>query len=335
MKAQWWQLGTAVIGIIAVEFRKEEDKEETAWGSDLHLCSNPAHISHRCPGTAGYSDRQGRIRHRQSIGCQPQPVQHITQHCCQQRKRQLLCIPLPYSWTACDISSTSSAVNTFSIHDTLYFRHNRKNITRRWHSSALLFCVKSEEAIGDPSAKTRQRHKLLLAGNRCLRESWHSTTILLLTEINKRNTRDTAWLSPNERETLKYTGRLACKHFLILHPQNIWLLELPALVGQGWIAAYTTSTARRLLIRESKAEPSCRKYGRGVCSPRERERKKRKKIHQANSSDPSAKSHMLLTHTVHAPVYTQANIHTHTHTRIQIQDVGSQFSKHSPYPLLL
>lgn len=70
--------------------------------------------------------------------------------------------------------------------------------------------------------------------------------------------------------------------------------------------------------------------------PREREReKKRKKIHQANSSDPSAKSHMLLTHTVHAPMYTQANIHTHTHTQIQIQDVGSQFSKHSPYPLLL
>lgn len=97
-------------------------------------------------------------------------------------------------------------------------RREKKSIKRRWHSSALLFCVKSEEAIGDPSAKTRQRRKLLLAGNRCLRESWHSTTILLLTEINKRNTRDTPWLSPNERETLKYTGRLACKHFLIFTP---------------------------------------------------------------------------------------------------------------------
>lgn len=209
------------------------------------------------------------------------------------------------------------------MRETLYFRHNGKNITRRWHSSALLFCVKSEAAIGDPSAKTRQRHKLLLAGNRCLRESWHSTTILLLTEINKRNTRDTPWLSPNERETLKHTERrLACKHFLILHPQNIWLLKLPAFVGQGWNAAYSTSAALR--IRESKAELSCKKYGREVCWGR-----KKKEIHQANSSDPSAKSHMLLAHTVHAPMYTQAN------TQIQIQDVGSQFSKYSPYPLLL
>lgn len=42
------------------------------------------------------------------------------------------------------------------------------------------------------------------------------------------------------------------------------------------------------------------------------EREKKKNIYQANSSDPSAKSHMLLAHTVHAPMYTQANTHTHT-----------------------
>ena len=62
---------------------------------------------------------------------------------------------------------------------------------------------KVEEAIRDPSAKTS--HKLLLAVNRCWKESWHSQTILLLTEINKTNTGDAAWLSPDERETLKYT----------------------------------------------------------------------------------------------------------------------------------
>lgn len=209
MKTQWWQLGTAVIGI-AVEFRKEEDKEETAWGSDLHFCSNPAHISHCCPGTAGYSNREGRSRNRQSVHRLPAPA-HRTHHTALLSTKETAAAihSTPYSCRVCDISSV---VNTFSKQETLYFRHNRKNITRRWHSFVLLFCVKSEEAIGDPSAKTRQQHKLLLAGNRCLRESWHSTTILLLTEINKRNTRDTAWLSPNERETLKYTGRLACKH---------------------------------------------------------------------------------------------------------------------------
>jgi len=68
-----------------VEFRKEEDKEETVRGSDLHLCSNPAHISHCCPGTAGYSDREGRIRHHQYIVCQPQLIKHITQHCFQEK----------------------------------------------------------------------------------------------------------------------------------------------------------------------------------------------------------------------------------------------------------
>lgn len=125
MKTQLWQLRPAVIGIIAVEFRKEEDKEEAAQGSDLHLCSNPAHISHCCPRTAGCGDREGRIRHLQSSGCQPQPIQHITQHCCQQRKQQLLYIPLPIAAEP-DVSSSSSAVNTFSIQEALYLRHNRK-----------------------------------------------------------------------------------------------------------------------------------------------------------------------------------------------------------------
>lgn len=116
--------------------------------------------------------------------------------------------------------------------------------------------------------------------------------------------------------------------FLILHPQNIWLLELPAFVGQGWDVACTTSTARLSSYEKSKAE--LRLDEESV--PWEEKRKgKKKQTHQANSSDPSAKSHMLLAHTVHAPMYTQAN----TRTRIQIQDVGSQFSKHSPYPLLL
>lgn len=95
----------------------------------------------------------------------------------------------------------------------------KTTVTRRWHSSALLLCVKSEETIGDPSAKTRQRHKRLLAGNRCLRESWHSPTILLLTGLNKRNTRDAVWLSPDERETLKHTGGLASKHFWFYTPK--------------------------------------------------------------------------------------------------------------------
>lgn len=87
------------------------------------------------------------------------------------------------------------------------------------------------------------------------------------------------------------------------------------------------STAR--LIGESKASV---KIGRGICSLRGEEEKKKKKSHRANSSDPSAKSHKLLAvHTVRAPMYTQANTGTH----IQIQDVGSQFSKHSSYPVLL
>lgn len=58
-KHKLWQLGPAVIGIIAVEFRKEEDKEETAQGSDLHLCSNPAHISPCCPRSAGCGGKRG------------------------------------------------------------------------------------------------------------------------------------------------------------------------------------------------------------------------------------------------------------------------------------
>lgn len=63
------------------------------------------------------------------------------------------------------------------------------------------------------------------------------------------------------------------------------------------------------------------------------EKKHTRKAHQANSSDGSAKTrkHMLV---AHAPMYTRANT-THTHTHIQIQDVGSQFCKHSPYPLLV
>lgn len=126
MKTQWWQLGPAVIGIIAVEFRKEEDKEETARGSDLHLCSNPAHISHCCPRTAGCGDREGRIRHRQSIGCQPQ--HHPTHHAARLSTKETAAAihSSPYSCSACDISSNSSAVNTFSVQETLCLRHNRK-----------------------------------------------------------------------------------------------------------------------------------------------------------------------------------------------------------------
>lgn len=162
------------VGIIAVEFRKEEDKEEAVRGSDLHLRCNPAHISLCRPGAAGHGDTEARVEPRRCAGCQPHTIKHFTQHCFQ-RRGSSCCDPLlPYSTT---LSSPQKA---------FYLWHTKKT-ERRWHSSALLFCVKSEEATGDPSAKTKQRHKLLLAGNRCLRESWHSTTILLLTEINKRH----------------------------------------------------------------------------------------------------------------------------------------------------
>lgn len=78
-----------------------------------------------------------------------------------------------------------------------------------------------------------------------------------------------------------------------------------------------------------RRKQSWAKSGWRVCSLTGEEGKK---SHRANSSDPSAKSHKLLAvHTVRAPMYTQANTGTH----IQIQDVGSQFSKHSSYPLLL
>lgn len=66
---------------------------------------------------------------------------------------------------------------------------------------------------------------------------------------------------------------------------------------------------------------SCGKYGD----------KGGRKYVELTASSPSAKAYscVLVSHTVHALMYTQANTH------IQTQDVGSQFSKHSPYPLLL
>lgn len=173
-------------------------------GSDPPTFSgNPAQISHRRPHTTGRSAQRGQDQGTAGPG--------------------------PSSTSGGAAVNNSAAAREHKRREsqckagTLRLRHNggkkkTKNITIRWHSSALLFCVKSEETIGDPSAKTRQRRKLLLAGNRCLRESWHSPTILLLTEINKRNTRDAVWLSPDERETLKRTGRLACKHFFDFTP---------------------------------------------------------------------------------------------------------------------
>lgn len=201
MKTQWRQLEADVIGIIAEEFRKEEDKEEAGRGSDLHLCSHPAHISHCCPG----SDRGGRIGPRQCIGCQPQPIKHTTPRSAE-RKQRLLYIPAPIAAepeTEAPVTATQAQRLPLHKRFLLYAQaegKKNKHHERRWHASALLFCVKSEEAIGDPSAKTRQQHMLLLAENRCLRESWQPTTILLLTEISERNTGDVPWLSPKWKE---------------------------------------------------------------------------------------------------------------------------------------
>ena len=73
------------------------------------------------------SDREGRIRHRQSIACQPQLIQHITQTALFSTKETAAAIhSSAYSCTACDISSNSNSgiENTFSAREMLYFRHN-------------------------------------------------------------------------------------------------------------------------------------------------------------------------------------------------------------------
>lgn len=93
-KTQQPQLEAAVIGIIAVEFRKEEDKEEAVRGSDLHLCSNPAHISLCRPGAAGHGDTEGRVKPRRCAGCQPHTIKHFTQHCFQRKGGSSCILPL-------------------------------------------------------------------------------------------------------------------------------------------------------------------------------------------------------------------------------------------------
>lgn len=138
----------------------------------------------------------------------------------------------------------------------------------------------------------------------------------------EKNTRDGVWLSPDERETLKHTGRLARKHFffffLILHPQNIWLCRrCQRLWGQG---VKTRRVRRHVPLYSGKR--SREKTGWGV-----EKRRKKKPIRQVTAPRTSSRSLTLLPRSVRAPTYTQANT--------QIQDVGSQFSKHSPYPLPL
>ena len=134
--------------------------------------------------------------------------------------------------------------------------------------------------------QTRQRHKLLLAGNRCLRESWHSTTILLLTEINKISTRDTPWLSSNERQTLKHTqaGWHANIIFWFYTPKTAHCGNCQLLWAKGEMQRMTTSTAFH--TQESKVELNRKKMWMG--------------------------SHILVVRTAHASMHTQRHTHTHS-----------------------
>lgn len=80
------------------------------------------------------------------------------------------------------------------------------------------------------------------------------------------------------------------------------------------------------LYKKAKAGLSCRKYGTRSLFP-EREKKKYIKL---------TAPILLLKATCSSRIlYMHQCIHKQTHAQIQIQDVGSQFSKHSPYPLLL
>lgn len=87
------------------------------------------------------------------------------------------------------------------------------------------------------------------------------------------------------------------------------------------------------LYKKAKAELSCnekkkkKEYGRGVCSLR-------KKKNNIKLTAPIPLLKHIATCSTHI-LYMHQCIHKQTHTQIQILDVGSQFSKHSPYPLLL
>lgn len=169
-----------------MEFRKEEDKEETAWGSDLHLYSHPAHISHCRPGSVNNSDRE-----RAGLGtAAPSSANHSSSNTSNNKgnKLQLLYIPLPIGVTACDISSKRrvSSTKASSTQWTLYSAHKEK--TLQGDDIHLHCCLVSKVRKQPGILQLRRQHKLLLAKNRCLKEklAFHNRSFFLM-EINKRN----------------------------------------------------------------------------------------------------------------------------------------------------
>lgn len=112
---------------------------------------------------------------------------------------------------------------------------------------------------------------------------------------------------PMKEKPLNIQGGWHANIFLILHPQNIWLLELPAFVGQGWDVACTTSTARLSSYEKSKAE--LRLDEESVPWEEKRKGKKKKPIKLTAPIPPlkaTCSSHILYMHQC---------IHKQTHTR--------------------
>lgn len=278
-----------------MEFRKEDDKEEAVQGSDPPTFSgNPAHISHRRPHTTGCGARRGQDQGAGRPG-------------------------------ASSTSGSAAVNNSAAARGTRALRAAAQSrnaaLETQWGEKKPL---QEDDIHLHCCLVSKVRRRL---GIRQLRRGngtscyWQGTDVWGKVGIRRafffwqKSTRDAVWLPPHEREPLKHTDRLACKHFWFYTPKTSDCAADASVCGPG---VKTCRVRRHGSAHSSKR--SGEKTGWGV---ENMEGKKRKDT--TNSSQTSTWSLTLLPRSVHAPTYTQANT--------QIQDVGSQFSKHSPYPL--